>query len=566
MLLFTGCLQARDPGGSASTQVPTAAKLDEFFIVDCLLPPQIRQLGREVTYVTRRQAIKTSARDCQIRGGEYVAYDRATYATSLKVWLPQAEQGEPAAQTYVGEIFEKGLGIPPDYAAAAVWYRRAAEKGYSRAAINLGNLYEQGLGVPKDPKQALNWYRRAAGLPELNFEIGPESQSEEISNLRDKVAGLEREVKEKEEQLTRTQRELENLRQDLKQKRSEADSERGALARLRQELEQRKKIEQSTTIERVELEKSIKRHQASLDAKDRELASLRTSLTQLEAESTAQRNEIDSLRKRRPDAEPRDRVGLPLPKKAFSFGNYHALVIGNNKYKLMRPLDTAVNDATTVGRLLREQYGFKVRLLLDATREKILSELDTLREELTDQDNLLIYYAGHGELDRRNESGHWLPIDAHPDRRTYWIPIITISEMLNVMTAKQLLVVADSCYAGTMTGSASGWLELGRNNEENLKLLQVMARQRSRIVMTSGGVEPVIDKVGGQKHSLFAQGFIELLQANAGVLPGREMFRVLQRRVAVAAHDLEVRQIPQYAPIKFAGHESGDFLFVRAMN
>jgi hypothetical protein len=63
MLLFAGCLQARDPSGTALSQVPTAAKVDEFFIVDCLLPPQIRQLGREVTYVTRRQAIKTSARD-----------------------------------------------------------------------------------------------------------------------------------------------------------------------------------------------------------------------------------------------------------------------------------------------------------------------------------------------------------------------------------------------------------------------------------------------------------------------------------------------------------------------
>ena len=84
--------------------------------------------------------------------------------------------------------------------------------------------------------------------------------------------------------------------------------------------------------------------------------------------------------------------------------------------------------------------------------------------------------------------------------------------------------------------------------------------------MTSGGVEPVIDTVGGQQHSLFAQGFIELLRANAGVLPGREMFRVLQRRVAVAAYDLERRQIPEYGPIKFAGHSGGDFLFVRAIN
>src|ERR1051325_1834836 len=225
LLLFYGCAGTTGSNPSAPPQT-TSGSADQFLIVDCLLPPQIRQLGRDVTYVTRRQAIKTSARDCQIRGGEYVAFDRANYATSLKVWLPLAEQGDPAAQTYVGEIFEKGLGVKPDYAAAAVWYRRAAEKGFARGAINLGNLYEQGLGVSKDPAQALNWYRRAAGLSELRFEIVPESRTAETQKLQRQVAELQRELGKKQEELTRTQRELESLRRNLEQRGSEADSER----------------------------------------------------------------------------------------------------------------------------------------------------------------------------------------------------------------------------------------------------------------------------------------------------------------------------------------------------
>jgi hypothetical protein len=28
-------------------------------------------------------------------------------------------------------------------------------------------------------------------------------------------------------------------------------------------------------------------------------------------------------------------------------------------------------------------------------------------------------------------------------------------------------------------------------------------------------------------------------------------------------HGLDVQQVPEYAPIHFAGHQSGDFLFVR---
>jgi hypothetical protein len=177
LLLFAHC-----PEGTTATKIPPTVKIDDLLIVDCLLPGQIRQLGRSVTYVTRRQPIKTTARECEIRGGEYVAFDRATYATALKVWLPLAQQGDPAAQTYVGEIFEKGLGVVPDYGAAAEWYRRAAQQNYSRAAINLANLYEQGLGVPQDGKQALNWYRRAAGLPELSFEsLPPGEEGPEIT-------------------------------------------------------------------------------------------------------------------------------------------------------------------------------------------------------------------------------------------------------------------------------------------------------------------------------------------------------------------------------------------------
>ena len=574
LLFFAGCLSGTPANQQAATQVPTAAKVDEFFIVDCALPGQIRQLGSGVTYVTRRQAIKTSARDCQIRGGEYVAFDRSNYATSLKVWLPLAEQGEPAAQTYVGEIFEKGLGVSPDYAAAAVWYRRAAEKGYSRAAINLGSLYERGLGVATDKTQALNWYRRAAGLRDLTFEIVPESQTAETQRLRDEITRLQRELKAKQEELDRTQREAQNLRRNLEQRRSEADSERIAVAKLRQELAAQRKKEQTVPAQLRELERSIADREARLAAKDRDVTSLRASLARMETESTAQRAEIARLQKRTSDAAPTSipdgagqgqKIGYPLPPKAISFGNYHALVIGNDDYRLMPRLQTAVNDAKEVARLLREQYGFKVTLLLNANRYETVSALDSLRERLTDEDNLLIFYAGHGELDRRNQRGHWLPVDAERNSQALWISNVTVTDILNTMTVKQLLVVADSCYSGTLTRSALGRLDPGKSKEEVLKLMQMMARQRSRMVMTSGGVEPVIDTVGGQ-HSVFARPFIELLKANVGVLPGQEMFSLLQRRVATAAQQYDARQVPEYAPIKLAGHESGDFFFVRATN
>ena len=124
-------------------------------IVECLLPGQVRQLGNR-SYVSPRRPTRTTTADCRIRGGEYVAYDRANFATSLQVWLPQANDGDPLAAVYVGEIYEKGLGTAPDYAKAAFWYQKAADKGFARGLSELAYLYEQGLGVPKDPVKALN--------------------------------------------------------------------------------------------------------------------------------------------------------------------------------------------------------------------------------------------------------------------------------------------------------------------------------------------------------------------------------------------------------------------------
>jgi hypothetical protein len=71
---------------------------DRLLVVDCLLPAQVRRLGGSMTYLGPRRAVKSIASECEIRGGEYVAFDRANFSTSLQVWKPQAEQGDPQAQ------------------------------------------------------------------------------------------------------------------------------------------------------------------------------------------------------------------------------------------------------------------------------------------------------------------------------------------------------------------------------------------------------------------------------------------------------------------------------------
>ncbi|TQV80435.1 caspase family protein [Denitrobaculum tricleocarpae] len=240
-----------------------------------------------------------------------------------------------------------------------------------------------------------------------------------------------------------------------------------------------------------------------------------------------------------PAAEPVDVPGL---------GRYHALVIGINAYQHLPRLETAINDARVIGDVLAKDYGYKVNLLLDATRADIIRALDDYRKSLTDKDNLLIYYAGHGYLDTESDRGFWLPVDASGESQVSWLSNVTITDSLKAIEAKHAMLIVDSCYSGTLTRGLKVTL---RGPEAEQKL----AQKRVRVVLTSGGLEPVVDG-GGGNHSVFAKAVLEALRSNKGRMKGTELALQVRRPVMLAAN-----QTPDYADLRFAGHEGGDFVF-----
>lgn len=208
-LVFTlgACVPAntRD-NAEVAAQLAAAGSIDDYVLVDCMLPGQLRQLGARMTYLTPRRAVKATRRDCGIRGGEYVLFDRSDYSNALTALLPKARAGDAVAQTYVGEIYEKGLGLAaPDHASAARWYRQAAEQGNTAAQTSLGALYERGLGVPQDKAMALDWYRKATGLTadRLIFE----------SELKTQQAAFQREIALRNQVAARLQQQLRAAKQ-----------------------------------------------------------------------------------------------------------------------------------------------------------------------------------------------------------------------------------------------------------------------------------------------------------------------------------------------------------------
>ncbi len=880
--VFVGCGSA--PSSSeyaAATEGADEHDADGFLVVDCLLPGQVHKLGKNFNYLTQRRPIKTSASDCEIRGGEYVAYDRANYSTALKIWLPRAKEGDARAQNYVGEIYERGLGLAPDYQLAAHWYTKAADQGDSRAQINLGHLHELGLGVPADRMQALHYYRMASGVQDdrllfastlstnyvtrseydsVRSELQAQTiraqelhgrlegisstlkiQSAALKQAQKQLANTERELeqivaqrrtesapgaaqkmenvklvsqiqqleeqrqlleqevaqlssqnrqleqrqasldeqiadtarnrldgqqqlKEAQQQLAGSRQEIVNSEQELKEMRDRLAREQAKtasvtpqIALLQKELDAKLKaldeqrhnftaLEQENLSEQRRLRESVagladkaeqlqarnaelaqqkanmqalltesdsqsqelqrqlllsraalemervkfdqerskqdQQHQKAMAERQRALVALSEQLqnqarieeleveakryvdelerakmaaakqTQIAAVSAPPRIEIieppvvltrsiptvrllteqdarevigkvsapagllslningeivtpksnnlfrsvvpiagevtpvdivvvDNEGRRAAlnfsfviDPSARDQAGAGLfqipdteaaPERGLGkidwpMGEYHALIIGNNDYQHFSTLVTAVNDARETEELLRTKYNFRTTLLLNADRYQILSTLNDLMKELTEKDNLLIYYARHGKLDETSGKGYWLPVDAELKNSANWISNTAITDILGAIPAKHILVVADSCYSGTLGSTPLPRLSNDIAFDKRRKWVEAMADTRARITLTSGGLEPVLDGGGGD-HSIFAKAFIQTLRENKELIEGYSLYARILDRMTANPMQLAQAESPQYAAIQHAGHESGEFFF-----
>ena len=522
-LALAGASGGAPPGAAAREGMVARG---DFEIVECLLPGQIRQLG-SMTYPTPRRPVRTTTGDCRVRGGEYVAYDRADVKTALRYWLTTAEAGNAEAQNNVGEIYERGAGDAPNYEAAALWYDKAGKQGYSRALNNLGLLYEQGHGVPQDPLKALNFYRQAAGLPENSvvYEEAARHQSEELR-----------------EQLTHT----------IAEKEAQVDALRKQVEQLEQKL------------------RAQPRPAGAPPAQTSEIEALRGLVRQLESEKSHSEERLAAVARTRapstsPAMAPLDPQAAMRSLQGQNLGRFYALVIGNQDYRILEHLQTPRSDAAKVAAVLRNKYGFSVQLLDDSDDVGMLRALNDLDAVVRPEDNVLIYYAGHGWRMKAGigETGYWLPVNAdRPPNDTFWVPNEQITAHIGRLPARRVLVVADSCYAGLLSNDPATSL-FGADGVVTAEYLKYKLPKRARLLIASGGDQPVLD-VGGAGNSVFAKAFIDVLESNTAVLTAPALFVRMRDKVTAAAARNAFAQSPELKTIRSAGHEVGDFFFLPA--
>ncbi|OFY54965.1 MAG: hypothetical protein A2Y87_02800 [Bacteroidetes bacterium RBG_13_46_8] len=232
-------------------------------------------------------------------------------------------------------------------------------------------------------------------------------------------------------------------------------------------------------------------------------------------------------------------------------GKYYALLIGVNEYldPTLPNLDYPVGDAESLYKVLVSDYIFEngnIVLLKNAKRADINIALDNLAQKITPEDNLLIFYAGHGWWDEKADIGYWLPADANKSYKTEWFRNSTLCDYIREINSKHTLLITDACFGGSIFKTRSISMEAN-------KAIQMLYDLPSRKAMTSGTLDKVPDR------SSFVKFLIERLRENKEkCLSSEQLFSSF--RIAVI-NNSDV--IPQYGEIKNVGDQGGDFIFIR---
>ena len=235
--------------------------------------------------------------------------------------------------------------------------------------------------------------------------------------------------------------------------------------------------------------------------------------------------------------------------KINNIGKFYALIIGNNDYidPEIPSLDEPVSDATKLFEVLTTRYTFEksnVTFIKNATYVQMIQAFDDLSNKITKNDNLLVFYAGHGWWNETKNLGFWLPTDAKKSNTAFWIPNSRISDYMSSIKSKHTLLIADACFSGSIF-KTRGLIDARPSINKLYEL-------PSKKAMTSGTLKEVPDK------SVFLQYLVQRLNENPEKYISSDMLFSSFREAVLNNSPTE----PQYGTIQNAGDEGGEFIFI----
>ena len=233
-------------------------------------------------------------------------------------------------------------------------------------------------------------------------------------------------------------------------------------------------------------------------------------------------------------------------------GKYYALIIGVSNYtdpKIPDLNNEPTKDAKELQNILIQNYTFEkqnVKLLLNPTRKQIIRAFNEFEKIITEQDNFLIFYAGHGAYDKNNQIGYWIPSDAELGYTDGFLYNSTLANEIKKVHSKHTLLIADACFSGSIFKS--------RSLPQNADIAyQKKYELKSRNAITSGTLKTV------PNESVFFNYLIDRLKDNTQeYMSASELFQKIEVPVGNNSPNT-----PQFGNIQNVGDEGGDFIFIR---
>jgi WD40 repeat protein/tetratricopeptide (TPR) repeat protein/energy-coupling factor transporter ATP-binding protein EcfA2 len=268
-----------------------------------------------------------------------------------------------------------------------------------------------------------------------------------------------------------------------------------------------------------------------------------------------------------------------------------AVVIGIDIYSNgIRPLTTAVNDATRLADLLRTTHGYETILLTEPAIGQPVTQTylhKFLTEDLTtrlgDDDRLLVYFAGHGvALDGEDgPRGYLATQDANPQNSDSFLAMTDLHAWLTDLPCRHMLAILDCCFAGAFRWSATRQLRVLPDVIYKERYDRYLRSPAWQVLTSAAYDQEALDILAGNAlgrresdhnlHSPFALALFDALEKGDadlipkgqgdGVITATELYLYLREQVEVQAENLvNHEQTPGLWPLN--KHRKGEFIFL----
>ena len=167
----------------------------------------------------------------------------------------------------------------------------------------------------------------------------------------------------------------------------------------------------------------------------------------------------------RPAKRKESELVIGLEQMSEQKSNRFALIFGNEDYNTYKQdatyqpdVEFAERDAETFAKFAEAMMGVKkenIILAKNATLAQMKTNIDKitkLAKTSTGDLELIVYYAGHGQVDGESKDSYLIPVDVSITSPTAGIKLEDFYTTLSGCNAKRTMVFMDACYSGVGRG------------------------------------------------------------------------------------------------------------------